>query len=238
MKFDIDKSHRDFFQKHGFIEFENIIPKDQIMQFNQAIDQSLENQLDKPFHKLTSEQIFLKSRDLWRFNDFLKQLTIQVRLSGLVSEMIEKKPVRLGYTQFFPSYSQQGSGLEKNKDPYSNFLHQKTNLVNISSLSNVLCGLMVCLSEDDQVVNSNSITEEVDIFSCKLGSVIIFQAETIINLECLLKHYSQRYYLIVYTENSSYYFPQSNDPFNYFLKHVGYVYNDKLSDKLNPIVYR
>ncbi len=41
MKFAITKDHRNFFQKHGWIEFEGLLSDDQLKTANQAIDQAL-----------------------------------------------------------------------------------------------------------------------------------------------------------------------------------------------------
>ena len=241
MKFAIDKHHRDFFQKNGFIELE-ILSSGQIAQWNQTIDQILERQSALPNQKhaqLTTDQIFSKGRDLWRSDEKLRTLTIQPRLAELVSELIEKKPVRLGYTQFFSQYTPTPSLVDQKPSPYRNFLQQKTNLETISCVDNILCGLMLSLSNAKELLDVEAPQEDdVDIFSTCAGNAILFRPDAIINLEHFFKHPDQRYYLIVYTENTSYYYPQPKDPLGHALKHIGYIFNDKLSDKLNPIVYR
>jgi hypothetical protein len=243
MKFTVDKQHRDYFQKNGFIEFENFLSPDRLQLFNSAIDQSLVNRTSVPEHelrRLDSEQLFLQSRDMWRFSPELRKLICHPHLGEQVSELIEKKPIRLGYDQFFPAPPLQVSRFEKVQSKYRLFLEQKTNLESISSITDILCGLMICLSKSGSHEEKNELLPEgeVDLFPSKAGNAIFFQPELVVDFDQLFEHAGQRYYLIVYTHSTSLYHQQPNDPFGHALKHLGYIFNDRLSDKLNPIIYR
>ncbi|QLH36192.1 MAG: hypothetical protein HWD61_08680 [Parachlamydiaceae bacterium] len=44
--------------------------------------------------------------------------------------------------------------------------------------------------------------------------------------------------LLAFADFRTVYILNENDPHTHTLKHLGYVFGDKLSDKLNPIVYR
>ena len=242
MKFAIDKHHRDFFEKQGYIEFENFLTSDQTAQFNHAINCALQSQLEtseEKFQQVGYEKMFLKGRDLWRCDALLSKLTCQARLGEFISELTGKKPIRLGYTQLFPSLPTRVFDLEIANSSYLRFLHQKTHLESISSVNNVLCGMMISLSEPvETLTKSDPVENEAEIFPNKLGSAILFRPEATFNLEQLFERPRQRYYLIVYTLNVSLYFPQPNDPFGHAFKQLGYIYNERLSDKLNPVVYR
>jgi len=76
------------------------------------------------------------------------------------------------------------------------------------------------------------------VFPAKPGNAIFFQPHLEFDLEKLLEQPNQRYYLIVYTQHLSLYYPQPGDPFGHVLKKRGYNFNDKLNDKLHPVIYR
>jgi hypothetical protein len=244
MKFAIAKEHRDFFQKKGMIEFEELLPTDQLALLNRTIDEALSNRLDKPQEHMKmqlSEALFLEGRDLWRSNEQLRKLVCQPRLAQIASELIEKKALRLGYTQFFPSnyevqYDRDYKGI------YRHFIQQNIDLQSVSCLENVACGLMLCLSKPDQVKPVADIKEEeekgMDIFPWQPGQVVYFQPEVLVDWQKLSRHSGFRFFLIVYTEAYSHYLLRPEDPHTHFLKHQGYVFNDKLVDRLHPIVYR
>ncbi|MBA3721837.1 MAG: hypothetical protein H0W88_05495 [Parachlamydiaceae bacterium] len=242
MKFAIAKEHRDFFNKHGGVEFDNFLTPEQVNQFNSAIDLALSQRLDvevEKLRKVNSEQLFINGRDLWRLNTDLRKLVSQPRLAEIASELIESKPLRLGYDQLFPArHSANWSNTTANQ-VYSNFLLQSTSLEQISCLQGVLCGVMLCLSSPSQTQLENIEEEEgLDIFPSQAGNALFFQPTALFNLRKLLRHSEQRYYLVVYTQTQANYIFQSGDPLTHELKHLGYVLNDKLTDKLNPIIYR
>lgn len=242
MKIAIAKEHKDFFYKQGLIEFEDFLTQNQVAQFNKYINQALALRLNtnsQDLSNLTSEQVFLASRDLWRESAELKQLICQPRLAQIASDLIDKKPLRLAYDQLFPDCRKHMSFSNQGEQVYSHFLQQSASLEHVSSIRGILCGLILSLSDPITNGESNAIEGEgVDIFPAKSGHAIYFLPGTNLNLRKLVLHPSQRYYLIVYTQDSSFYLPQPNDPLTHSLKQYGYVINDKLKEKLHPMIYR
>ncbi len=243
MKLAIAKEHRDFFQKQGFIEFEDFLSQNDLILFDRAINQALSQRI-KTFQEkgeqVASEQLFLRGRDLWRSDEELRTLVCQSRFARIVSELIEKKPLRLGYDQLFPSLYP--TSLRKaSSSIYTGFIQQTTTLNEISCLQGIVCGLMLALfasNPENQEMGQVKESEGVDIFPHRPGQVIFFQPHIPINLTYLYQHSGQRFLLIVYTQSLACYQLQVQDPHTHFLKHLGYIFNDRLSDKLNPIVYR
>lgn len=242
MKFAIAKEHRDFFQKQGIIEFEDFLSSDQLKLFNQAVDQALAERLSMPVERLKllpSESFFAQGRDLSRANEVLRKYVCQARFAEIASELIEKKPLRLGYDQLFPARYQAKFGPEQKQKVYTQFIEQTTDLETISCLQGVVCGLMLCLGTTGQSIPEESVpVEGIDIYPRQPGHAIYFNPKTAINLHNLYAHPGQRFYLIVYTQATAHYQLQTHDPHTHTLKHLGYVFNDKLNDKLHPIVYR
>ncbi len=247
MKIAIAKEHREFYKKNGWIEFENILTNDQLVLFNRSIDQVLSEKLKVPEDKVvavSSESAFQHGRDLWRSNEALRKLIFMPRIGEIVSELIELKPLRIGYDQYLPPIA--ASSISKSP-LYHKFLGDEQNLENMSSIKGVVAGLIICLTSTKEEVEENKevevnkqveVNNQIDIFPNLPGHVIVINPTVSFNFSNLPTHPNQRYYLIVYVQNSSYYYLQPNDPHTHHLKKYGYVFNDKLSDKLNPVVYR
>lgn len=238
MKFAIAREHRFFFQKHGRIEFEGLLNQEQLNHFNQAIDQALAARLEVPnekLHQYSSEQLFLHGRDLWRMSADLRKLVCQPRFAQIVAELVEKKPIRLGYDQLFPPVQQQPD-LALKGQIYSEFMLQKVTLEQVSSIQDLLCGLIFCLSSSGENAVENK-TED-DIFPSRPGHAIFFRPQLEFDLNRFYAHLDHRFFLIVYASAFSHYQVQAKDPHAHVLKRLGYAINSKLSDRLNPIVYR
>lgn len=240
MKFATAKEHRDFFQIHGWIEFEGFITNDQLTLVKQAIDQVLVEQLNlssDQMHKLSSEKLFLHGRDLWRSNSLLQKFVAQPRFVEIASELIEKKPLRLGYDQFLPTCNKIQFN-QPTEQVYSHFLEHTANLESVSCLQGVICGLIVALDDKQNVPSEENSAEGIDIFPSQAGRVIFFKPTILVNWSDLYQHVGQSFYLIVYTQAFAHYQLQPQDPHTHALKRLGYVFNDKLNDKLHPIIYR
>jgi hypothetical protein len=240
MKFATAKEHRDFFQKQGWIEFEGLLSDSQLISVNQAIDQVLAERLNvssDQVHLTSPEKLYLQGHDLWRSHSILHKFVAQARFAEIIGELIEKKPLRLGCDQFFPFFYP-GPFSKEQGSVYSHFLNQTTSLEAVSCMQGVICGLLLALNEKEEFSSSEERgMEGIDIFPRKAGNVIFFQPTIPINWSHLCKHVGQRFYLIIYTSVIAHYRLQPQDPHTHALKRLGYVFNDKLSDKLNPIIY-
>lgn len=240
MKFSTAKEHRDFFHKQGWIEFEGFISPDQLPAIHQALDQVLAERLNvspERLRLLTSEQFFLQGRDVWRSHPTLQKLVTRSLFAEIASELIEKKPLRLGYDQFFPSRHASPYSA-KTSQVYSHFLEQNTSLEDVSCLKGVIGGLILALGGKQEVPVEENLQEGINVFPRQPGSVIFFKPDIPIPWKNLYAHAGQSFYLIVYTQAYAYYQLQPQDPHTHALKRLGYVFNDKLNDKLHPIVYR
>lgn len=240
MKLSTAKEHRDFFHKNGWIEFEEFLSNENLAQTGKAVDQVLSERLktsEAQLRFISPEMLFLQGRDLWRSSPSLHKLAAQVRFAEIASELIEKKPLRLGYDQLIPApaHMQSGDGREA---VYAHFLEQPAALESVSCLKGVLCGLIWALDDLVQNVEEAPLAEGIDIFPKKGGNAIYFKPDVLINWKALYSHPGQRFYMVVYTSAFSLYILQPQDPHTHSLKRLGYIFNDKLNDRLHPIVYR
>jgi len=234
MKIAVAKEHRDFFKKNGWIEFDNIFSLTRLDQLNAAVDFTLADRLKISTTKLLNalpESLYLEGRDLWRDNDQLRQLVSSPRLGEIVSELIELKPLRLGFDQILQAAN--GSRIPKSSN-YAKFLQVEVSLQSLSSVKGLVAGMLICLDNPSEAIG----VDETNIYPRQAGNVTVFNPESLINFSHLINHSNQRFYLIAYAQSSSYYIHEPNDPHLHALKKYGYAFNEKLTDKLNPIIYR
>jgi|GEM_PF-693459 len=239
MKFATTKQHRDFFHKEGWIEFEGCLSNEQTLLANQAIDQVMADRLHvlpHHLHLLSSEKLYLQGRDLWRSHPLLHKLATRVYFGEIAAELVEKNSLRLGYDQLFSServlFPQEVSSW-----PVP-FLQQILSLETVSCLQGVMCGLLLALGGKEHVSQGKSRAPGIDIFPSEAGRIIFFRADIPVDWGRLRLRREQRFYMIVYTQALAHYRLEPQDPHTHALKHLGYVFNDKLRDKFHPMVYR
>lgn len=235
MKIAIAKEHRDFFKKNGWIELENLLTEQQFVLLNEGVERVLSHRLAIPTDKLdlaSEEALFMQGRDLWRGDEGLRQLICLPRIGEIISELVETKPVRLGYDQFIPGLHKKIAFSPAKK--ISQFVKRCMHLDDSSCIKGILAGVIVSLNDSAESVEPS----ESDIFPPRAGRVVVVHPQHLINYENLLQHTRQKYFMVVYAKGSSTYYQQSNDLHGHQLRNEGYIYYDKLSDKLNPIIYR
>lgn len=235
MKFAVASEHRDFYQKNQLIEFNDLLSADQLAELNKQIDEHIASKLGIPAYKVKNaspEAQFNAGRDLWRVNEQLKRMITMPKLAEIGSELIEYKPLRMGYDQLFPETKPLFDPFAV-KATYSQFVNRQRSLHEVSCLRDIACGLLVCLAGPEQMKS-----ETQSIFSKTPGSGVYFNPELSVDFSEIEEYGNHRYILIVYGRGSSVYALNQDDPHTHALKHLGYVFGDKLNDKLNPIIYR
>jgi hypothetical protein len=249
MKFSVASEHRHYFQKHLSIEFEGLLTQEQLSTLQTACESTLSARLDTRPSRLkdkTADQIFSAGRDLWRSDDQIKKAVTQRILAEIASELIERKPLRLGYDQFFP-FPTQIQKLVSIESPFADFLQQQPTIKEISCINGILCGIVLCLSgaKGKEILDVAPMNESqsllippVNIFPKIAGHGVFFHPDARIDLNQLLERPGQDYLMIIYTQARAQYTLQESDLNTHTLKRLGYVFGDRLSDKLNPVVYR
>ncbi len=247
MRFTVNKEQRDFFQKKGWIEFEDLLKEEQIQAIQRPLEEVLAERLKvstSQVGKQPAERLYHQGHDLWRSSPILQHFIMQPRFGEIAVELIGRKVLRLGYDQFFPPLHPPSlSSLPLSF--YAPFMGRGLSLEEVSSIRGVACGMMIALGEKtgsvlqkEEASGEVSEGQKIDIFPFRAGHVIFFRPHLPVAWDCLAHHVGQRFYLIVYASSLSYYQLQPNDPHTHALKHLGYIFNDPLADKLNPVVYR
>lgn len=232
MKSAVESEHRQYFRKNHHIEFDGLLTSVQVEEINTGLAEVLASRLHvKTPHAFQepADQTFSVGRDLWRSNDVLRKYATSSRLAEIASELIEYKPLRLAYDQFYPSLHSTVPPFLAST-PYRELIRQPRSLKEVSCVQGVLGGVILCLAGDTE--NNHSL------FTGKAGNGVFFSAETVLDFHELFQEKPHRYWMIVYTHPTSIYVLQEADPQTHEMKRAGYVFGDKLSEKLNPLVYR
>lgn len=234
------KEHRDYFQKNGSIHFTGLVSEHQHDNIRSWIEEALCQKLGVEKRKLLQYPFvdqFKAGRDISRENQNLRQFVTQAKFAEIASELIERKPLRLAYDQFFPAYHPSLLDNESSSSIF-NFFRQTTPLETISSVEGICSGFILAFNQSENRPAHNVVSEEIDIFSLDKNQILFFDTSKPINFNRFFDHINQAFYMVVYSKQLSYYRLNEKDPNTHVLKHTGYIYNDQLNDKLNPIVYR
>ncbi len=235
MKFAITAEQRQYFHKHQFLELEGLLTPSQIGILNTQIEAAVFKRKSTPtikYKNLPVEELFMEGHDLWRSDPAIAKIVKDVKFAEIGKELTQSKYMRLGSDQWFP-----GNPIEpqaKTRQPaYDKLLSKISSLRNVSCLRGVNCGLMLCLSDSHQ--EHDNAYEGV--FSHTAGNGVFIAPERGIDFQTLRKRPGQQFLLIVYTEKTTLYTMQEEDPHTHELKKLGYVFGDRLNDRLHPPIY-
>lgn len=231
MKFATDKSHRDYFYKQGSIEFDKLLTSEQVGEVNRIIDRILCQRLrisPDQLGRQNPNELFLQGHDLFRQDESLKKILLHRRYAEIAVELLEARALRIGYDQLFVAQPKK----PLMETVYDEFIHQDWTLQDRSCIKPVICGLMLCLESPKPA------DKEAQLFSKTEGNGIYFKADISLDFSFLAEEERGRYLLIVYADQRTVYILNEKDPHTHYLKHQGYVFGDRFSEKLNPTIYR
>lgn len=230
MKFAVDSNHREFFYKHHAIEFEALLDEKQLASLSEHIRRALSLRLKGGTD--TPENLFMAGRDLFREESAIRKIVTQRLFAEIASELTQQKPLRLGYDQFIPPPPAPET-LNYTQSPYFQMLKSQPTLQEIGPLQGVICGMMICLKG-----GAWESTPDGPTFSRKAGNAVFLSPLALVDFADLMKASGCSYLLIVYVQANAVYILNPADPNTHALKSYGYSLGDKLTDKLNPILFR
>lgn len=198
MGFGLTKEHHDYYHENHFIEFEELLSEKELDPLEEAIDTLV-----------PTEDWIHAGHDVWRLNDQIKKVTLRKNLAEIASNLCKKRPLRLAYDQVIEG--------PLSKEPL--------NLIEMSSIRKVVCGLILQLAP--------SSTVEESLVPKKRGSGIFFSPFCELNFPK-----DSHLFMIVYTEDTALYIHEIRDPNVYALKKLRYGYGDRLKTETHPILFR
>src|SRR6267154_34687 len=107
MLFSITADHREFFTKNHYIEFEEILPRDQIISLKKNSEELIAKRLRISPEKLkgkTAPEIYQAGYDLWRDDDEIKKIAHKQAFASIASELMQVVPLRYCFDQYFATF--------------------------------------------------------------------------------------------------------------------------------------
>lgn len=216
MRFKIAGSHREFFQKNGYIELESMLAIQEISEMAAAADKLLEKRLADAIEYKSAEELFRAGHDLWREDAILRKKILSHNFAEIGAELFKKKKLHIAYDQIFRTGSKPG---------YPNKLPSTLN--EITSIYPLAGALLIHLSGPK--VPSEFIPREHE-------NVVYLSPDITIPWELFFQLPHQSYLLIAYANPESVYVLQKKDPHTHALKKRGYVFGDRLKHDQHPII--
>ena len=241
MRFATASDHLTFFHKNHFVEFENLLSKEQVTLLLDSSLNGVEKRLSissKGFSKLSFEKRFKAGRDLWREDDKLKKITLNSHFAEIAASLTKQSQLRLAYSQFF---SQNAPLVDSQPFP---FLKNNCSLREFSSFQNTICGLLLQLSahthptEKHQENGDQNEQKKLSMMAERPGNGLFFLPDTPVSFDLFFQTPFCHQYLIVYCIDPAVYRFESNDPNTHFLKQLGCGFGDQLKKPLHPIAYK
>lgn len=102
MKFAVAKEHRDYFARHHYITFEEVLTFEESSLLGILVKTLLLKRLKKPLLEdvMLSEQ-FLGGRDLWREDLALQKILFSRRLAEIAASLFKQPLLRIALDQYF-----------------------------------------------------------------------------------------------------------------------------------------
>lgn len=185
-----------------------------------------------PFHQLLSDaeidfliegieealkETKFKGRDLWRLSNSVKKIVFSKRLVDVVYQLTETKPLRLAFDQYI---------LEKGTAPLMSYFEEGVSVQEKSCISSLVGLFLIVLNGKE---GPNQLGK---------GGGYFIASTTSLSPDTFLLDPDQRIFIIGYGDLYSRYLHVPNDPHVHFLKNLGLVFGDRLSDSLHPILLR
>lgn len=215
MRHAVSSEHRDFFSKHRYIEFEELLTEEQAEELEKAIDQALGPSL------LSTQEQFDKGFDLWRRVTAVKKWAFKQTLTEIAASLTQTHLFRIGFDQLLSS------------DGVTTPLSGSQPLSALCCAKPLAYGLLICLA-----AGTAPSDETLAPFPLKEGNGVFFSPEFSFPWEQLfhLKHF--RWLLIGYAPKQAIYHLEKRDPHTHVWKQLGYVFGDSLNDTLHPVIFR
>lgn len=217
MKFALAKEHHDFFDQNGFIEFDGLISHQTIRNLSKSVYRLVANHLNRLPERLTLENpldLFMSGRDLWRQSEEVRRQVIHRNFATIASGLVRQRPIRLCLDQWVPA------GMEF-KNPVT--------FQELFPVQGIIAGAFIALEAALE-------QEETSFFPQEAGNIVFVKPDTVIPFEQLTKERAQSMLMIVYGDRKSVYVYKESDPLTHYLKGMGYVYGDRLSDSQHPLL--
>jgi hypothetical protein len=208
MKLFVSSQQHEYFQTHHLIEFEGILPKEEVSVLQENIEKALSARLRVPLERLgkeSPEKLFKAGLFLGAASSAIWKLMTSSKLSSLASQLCNQKPLRIGYDIYISPEN-------------APFLNPIRPFQEICCIQGMVGGIFICLEGE------------------KVGNVVYFSPE--LQIEPSKIFGGAPFLMMTYTHSSALFIRRVEDPLFLEMQERGYQYGDRLTDEFNPIIYK
>ena len=220
MKSDILSQHIKFFQKHKFIEFEDIFSPDKLQKLFEDIQNHLESKTNTCLPDLSFIEAYKNGRDLWRSSETAFSILKEKAILEILHLLCNKDTFRIAFDQIIKIPNN-----DQDEIPFQN-----ASLEEITSFRPLMAGVLICVKNEKEILENQDF-----IFPQKEGNILIIDPSFSMPLQSLMKVKNSLYYLIGYVPIRCQYVENKADPLTNDCKQFGYGFGDPLKDKFHPI---
>jgi hypothetical protein len=221
MRLAITPDHKEFFNKNGYLELEGLLSVSMVADIKKSIEETIAARLKVPVAKLSTQpaaSLFQAGYDLWRDNEVVKRVAQKKDFALLASELFQLTSLRLAFDAYVCA---------TNGSPFP----ERLTLQETSCLSPLAGALILPLTD---------LLQPIPLFSMPLnaGNGLFISPSLPIPWPELFATEGLCFLIIAFSNRRTLFCPDTRDPHAVNLKRLGYVFNDKLSDSLHPILVR
>jgi hypothetical protein len=132
MKLFVSSQQHEHFQTHHFIEFEEIISKEEVSVLHENIEKTISGRIHCPKNKASPEKLFKAGLNLSASCPSIQKLITSSKFSSIASQLFNQKPLRLGYDLYISPAN-------------APFLQPLRPFQEICCIQGVLGGIFICL---------------------------------------------------------------------------------------------
>lgn len=223
MHFSTNGSHLDFFKKNHHIAFEEILSPAAVDTLNTLLDSALAKRLHTTVEKtakISAVDLFQAGFDLWREDEKLKKATQKHNLTAIASELFQIDILRIAFDQLILTP-------QAGKAPFAEPMTLQD-----GCCINPLAGALVVQLKD----NAPQIAEFP--LPSEKGTALFLSPQFLIDWPTLFGTEGLRFLMIGFGREKSLFRADTKDPHAVALKKLGYVFGDRLSNSIHPILIR
>ncbi len=235
MRFAIVGDHREHFRRHGWVEFEELLTKEDVSALNGMVDAVMSKRLGVRAGELAlgASEALQHGRDLWRDDPQIRKIVCRRRFAEVASNLLERRSMRLAYDQLLVRGS-----LHHEEGKPSDILSSISTLSEVSAVQGVVGALILSLKGEAGLSDSAApFLPSAPGFGLFLSAAHPIQWKSLLE-DDFLGEASSRYLMIVYAEAKALYILNTRDPHVHRAKGWGLVFGDRLEEPTFPLLIR
>lgn len=223
MRFAITLEHKQFFQKHDFIAFEDVFTPSQLESLHKEIELTLAHRLHLPQHKLKrcpSLELFHKGHNLSWDSEAIRRFTHKASLASLIFALFDIPCIRFAFDQYL-------CGSKSFQSPFE----EEWALERTCCVTPLLGALIIPLVDLNQAPQALSLP-------LKRGSCLFISPSLPLPWKELSSLQNLELLFIGFASEKSLFKADSKDPHAGELKKKGYALNDYLKESSHALLRR